>query len=117
MRQTLKSTTNGSIDLSEVIEGGGSDQGGVFEDYEDSEWYQGLTPAQKRVVDEIVQRIQGIDPTDVTINYSLDKATADPWNMLAGISYDLSKRWSYRIETGFIGRKQVLAQLNYRLDW
>ena len=33
MRQTLKSTTNGSIDLSEVIEGGGGDQSGVFDDY------------------------------------------------------------------------------------
>ena len=116
MKQTLKSTTNGSINLSEVIEGGGG-QGGNFDGYQDSEWYQGLPPAQQRVVDEIVQRIQGIDPTDVVVNYSLDKATADPWNMLVGTSYDFSKRWAARAEAGFIGRKSLLMMLNYRFEW
>ena len=118
MKQTLKSTTNGSINLSEVIAGGGDgSDGGGFEDYEDSEWYQGLPPAQRRVVDEIVKRLQGIDPSDVVVNYSLDKATADPWNMIAGASYDFSKTWAGRAETGFIGRKSVLLMLNYRFEW
>jgi hypothetical protein len=117
MKQTLNSGTDGSIALSDVIAGGGGDAGGALEDYQDSEWYQGLTPAQKRVVDEIVERITGRDPSDVTVNYALKKSVADPWNMLAGVSYDFSKRWQGRVETGFIGRFQVLGQINYRFNW
>ena len=117
MKQTLNSTTNGSINLDEVISGGGSGSGSALEDYKDSAWYQALPPAQKKVVDQIVDRILGIDPSNVTINYSLDKATKDPWNMLLGASYDWSKSWQGRIESGFIGRKQVLVQINYRLNW
>jgi hypothetical protein len=37
--------------------------------------------------------------------------------MLAGVSYDFSRRWQARVESGFIGRFQVLGQLNYRFDW
>ena len=115
MKQTLKSTTSGSIDLSEVIAGGGDGSG--FDGYENSEWYQGLPPTQQRVVDEIVTRLQGIDPTDVVVNYSLDKATADPWNMIAGASYDFTKSWAARAEAGFIGRTSILVMLNYRFEW
>jgi len=115
MKQTLNSTTKGSIDLSEVISGGGGGSG--LGDYQNSEWYQGLTPAQKRVIDAIAQRLQGIDPSDVVVNYHLDKATADPWNMLVGLSYEFNKRWQARVEPGFIGRKQVLVQVNYRFNW
>ena len=117
MKQTLNSGTNGSIALSEVIEGGGGDTGGALEGYQDSEWYQGLTPAQQRTVDEIAERLAGREPTDVTVNYALKKSVADPWNMLSGVSYDFSKRWQGRVEAGFIGRVQVLGQLNYRFNW
>ena len=117
MKQTLNSGTNGSIALSEVIEGGGGDAGGGLEDYQDSEWYQELTPAQQRVVDEIAERLAGRDPTDATVNYALKKSVADPWNMLSGVSYDFSKRWQGRVEAGFIGRVQVLGQLNSRFNW
>ena len=115
MRQTLISTTSGSINLSEVIEGGGGGEG--LGDYQESDWYQGLPPAQKLVIDQIAERLQGIDPSDVTINYTLDKATSDPWNMLTGVSYEWNKRWQARVEAGFIGRVSVLTQLNYRLNW
>jgi hypothetical protein len=115
MHQKLNSGTNGSINLSEVISGGGSGAG--LGDYQNSAWYADLTPAQKQVVDQIAERLSGRDPSDVIVNYSLNKKVADPWNMLAGVSYDFSKRWQGRIETGFIGRVQVLGQLNYRFDW
>ena len=115
MKQTLNSTTKGSIDLSEVIAGGGGGSG--LGDYQNSEWYQGLSSAQKRVIDAIAQRLQGIDPSDVTINYQLDKAVTDPWNMLVGVSYEFNKRWQARAEPGFIGRKQLLLQVNYRFNW
>ena len=53
----------------------------------------------------------------MTINYHLDKAVTDPWNMLVGASYEFNKRWQARVEPGFIGRKQLLAQVNYRFNW
>jgi hypothetical protein len=117
MHQKLNSGTKGSISLSEVIEGGGGDAGSGLGDYQDSDWYEALTPAQKQVVNQIAERLAGRDPTDVTVNYTLEKKVADPWNMLAGVSYDFSKRWQGRIESGFIGRVQVLGQLNYRFNW
>jgi len=115
MKQTLNSTTKGTINLSEVISGGGS--GGGLGDYQNSEWYQGLTPPQKQVIDAIAQRLQNADLSDVKVNYHLDKAVTDPWNMLVGVSYEWNKRWQARIEPGFIGRKQLLAQVNYRFNW
>ena len=114
MKQTLNSTTKGSIDLSEVISGGGD--GSALGDYQNSEWYQGLTAAQKVVVDAIAQRLQNADLSDVTVNYHLDKAVTDPWNMLVGASYEWNKRWQARVEPGFIGRKQLLMQVNYRFN-
>jgi len=69
------------------------------------------------VIDAIAQRLQNADLSDVTINYHLDKAVTDPWNMLVGASYEFNKRWQARVEPGFIGRKQLLAQVNYRFNW
>ncbi|HEX5073026.1 MAG TPA: hypothetical protein VFW03_07475 [Gemmatimonadaceae bacterium] len=115
MKQTLNSTTKGSIDLSEVISGGGD--GSALGDYQNSDWYKGLTAAQKVVVDAIAQRLQNADLSDVTVNYHLDKAVKDPWNMLVGASYEFNKRWQARVEPGFIGRKQLLLQVNYRFNW
>jgi hypothetical protein len=115
MKQTLNSTTKGSINLSEVVSGGGGGAG--LGDYQNSEWYQGLTAAQKVVVDAIAQRLQNADLSDVTVNYHLDKAVTDPWNMLVGASYEWNKRWQARVEPGFIGRKQLLVQVNYRFNW
>jgi len=115
MKQTLNSGTDGSIALSDVIAGGGG--GGSLGDYQNSDWYQGLTPAQKGIIDAIAERLAGREPSDLTVNYALKKSVADPWNMLAGVSYDWSKRWQGRVETGFIGRFQVLGQINYRFNW
>jgi hypothetical protein len=77
-------------------------------------WYDALTPAQKAAVDRMVQRIQASKNT--TINYGLDKALADPWNMIAGTQYSIGKNWEFRAEGGFIGRWSILAGLNYRLN-
>jgi hypothetical protein len=119
MNQKLVSATDGSIALSEVIEGGGGEgiEGGLPPDYQESDWYQQLTPPQQRVVDAIADGVLGGNLEDATINYRLEKAVAQPWNMIAGASWDLSKRWTWRLEAGFIGRTQILGQLNYHFNW
>jgi hypothetical protein len=76
-----------------------------------------LSATQKQAVDSMATRILQGNLDDLTINYALDKATADPWNMLASLSYDPSKTWQYRVELGFIGRVQVLLMANYRFNW
>ena len=88
----------------------------ALETVEDEQWYQNLGPAQKVVVDQIVDRLLATDGSDLRINYSIDKSLADPWNMLAGANIDFNKRWTIRGEVGFIGRTSLLLSAVYRLD-
>ena len=58
-----------------------------------------------------------LDPqAHLTINYGIDKALSDPWNMLAGAQLFVGKNWEFRTEAGFIGRWSILAGLAYRLN-
>jgi hypothetical protein len=109
--------TNGSIGLAEalppdVVDGIRDD----LETIEDEEWYQDLTPAQRLVVDRLADALLAGDYSDVVVNYQLQKAPADKWNMLAGANLDLGKRWTIRTEVGFIGRYSVLLNAVYRID-
>ena len=109
--------TNGSIGLAEalppdVVDGIRDD----LETIEDEPWYQDLSPAQQIVVQRIANALLSADYSDVVINYQLQKAPTDKWNMLAGANVDLGKRWTIRSEVGFIGRYSVLFNAVYRLD-
>ena len=116
-KQTLKSETVGSIALSEVIDSKAEAQlRTVLPAYQQSAEYQQLPAAQRQVFDSVAAGVLRGDLEDVTINYGLNKAVADPWNMLLGISWEKNKRWQARIETGFIGRVQVLLMANYRFQ-
>jgi hypothetical protein len=37
--------------------------------------------------------------------------------VLVGANYDLSKRWTFRVEVGFLGRFQLLINPLYRFNW
>lgn len=113
MFQAMKNETVGSINLAEVIPPGTDS---LFNGYQGSAWYQGLTPPQKAVVDNFVQRIAGRLDTTV-VNYTLNKKVADPWNLLLGGTYDVGRHWGLRGEVGFIGRKSFMLMGNYRVDW
>ena len=112
MNQKVELKTRGSIRFDEAV------PPEFWNDLENigpgNPWYDALTPVQKAAVDQIVQRIQASKST--TINYGLDKALADPWNMLAGAQYSIGKNWELRTEGGFIGRWSILAGVNYRLN-
>lgn len=117
MRQKIGTQTHGSIALSEAMPPETVDQiRGALETVEDEAWYQALAPAQKAVVDQIVDKLLNGNGSDLTINYSIDKSISDPWNMLVGSNYDFNKRWTVRGEVGFLGRFSVLLSAVFRLD-
>ena len=117
MRVKVASQTNGSIALSEAIPPETVERiRNELETVEEEEWYQNLNPIQQALVDQIVERLLNTGLGDLTINYQLDKAIADPWNMLTGVNIDFNKRWTLRSEIGFLGRFSVLVNAVYRLD-
>jgi len=111
MYQGMKNETLGSVNLADVIPPGTDS---LFNNYQNSAWYQALSAAQKALVDNFVQRIGGgLDTT--TVNYSLNKKVADPWNLLVGGTYDIGKHWGFRAEAGFVGRVSFMLMMNYRI--
>lgn len=111
MFQSMKNATNGSINLADVIPPGTDS---LFNNYQNSAWYQALSPAEQALVDNMVLRLQGRLDTTV-VNYSLNKKVADPWNMLVGGTFDYGRHWGLRAEIGFIGRRSALIMANYRV--
>jgi hypothetical protein len=117
MNQKFRSETNGSLLLSEAIPPEVVDKiRTALENVQNQPWYMNLTPAQKLVVDQVVDALLNSNAGNTTINYQLQKDPADPWNMLVGGNIDLNKRWTIRAEVGFIGRTSVLLNAVYRLD-
>jgi hypothetical protein len=111
MFQAMKNETNGSIRLSDVVPPGTDS---LFNGYQNSAWYMALSPAEKAIVDNMVQRLQGRLDTTI-VNYSLNKKVADPWNLLVGGTFDYGRHWGLRAEVGFVGRVSALLMLNYRV--
>ena len=73
----MKNGTVGSVNLADVFPPGSE---GIFNNYQNSAWYQALSAREKALVDNAVARLQGAVDTS-TVNYSLNKKMADPWNM------------------------------------
>ena len=111
MFQNMKNGTVGSVDLSTVFPPGSE---GLFNDYQNSAWYQDLNAREKALVDNFVARLQGAVDTTV-VNYSLNKKMADPWNMLVGGTLDIGRHWGVRAEFGFIHRRSAFLMANYRI--
>ncbi|HUK21436.1 MAG TPA: hypothetical protein VLV45_07750 [Gemmatimonadales bacterium] len=113
--QKFRTETNGSVTLAEAIPPGVADSlRNRLSNYQSSDWYQNLTPIQKRLADSLVAGIMRADLGSTVVNYNLNKAPADPWNMLVGGTYELNRHWHFRGEVGFFGRVQGLLVLNYR---
>ena len=113
MLQTMKNETVGSIRLAEVVPPG---LDSLFNNYQNSAWYQALPPAQQTLVDKFVQGLQGGLDTTV-VNYTLNKKVAHPWNLLVGGTIDYRRHWGLRAEVGFIGRTSAFLMVNYRIKF
>ncbi len=117
MKVSFATETNGSINLGEAVPPETVDKiRDKLENIEDAPWYADLTPAQKVVVQTLADKLLSGDASDLVINYQLNKAPTQPWNMLVGGNMDFNKRWSLRSEVGFIKRTSFLLNLAYRFD-
>jgi len=114
MYQNYESATLGTVSGEDIFSGGFQDE---LEGYEDAEWYQDLGRPQQLVVDELVAALLAGDPSQVKINYSINKRPAKPQNLLIGSRFEFNKTWEVRAEAGFIGREQMLVSLAYRWPW
>lgn len=111
MYQNVDTEVAGSYILLDIIT---EDMYGLFADYQTSDWYNDLDPVEQGFVDALFAEIQAGDPTTV-LNYQVQQHPQDNWNMLTGAQYEISKRWYFRVEAGFLGsRTQVLTNINYR---
>ncbi|HEY4286599.1 MAG TPA: hypothetical protein VGN00_05825 [Puia sp.] len=83
-------------------------------------WYDGLGPAQQKVADKIVQKLQdqvnGLPVDDIFITYQMNKSVKSKWAGLVGVQYQFDKRWQLRAESNFIGKDRfsMLMSVNYR---
>lgn len=117
MNQKFGRETTGSILLGDAVPPETVDRIRTqLENLDQTPWYQALNPAQKVLVDQVVNALLNSNAANLRINYGLNKAPSDPWNMLAGASFDLNRRWSFRAEAGFIGRNSILVNAVYRID-
>ncbi|ETN94195.1 hypothetical protein [Zhouia amylolytica] len=115
--QSLQSDTEGSIAIQNIFPNIGD--GNIIEDM--YRWAETLPPAQKFVVNKIINKMEdianGIDPGNANIDYKLEKEVAAPFNLILGAQYQFNKHWQLRSELGVFGkRSQFLLNLNYRFQ-
>jgi hypothetical protein len=139
-RVHLKSGTNGSLALSEVLPIDGA-QAKVDEalikvsdkQTEVDAWWSGLPPKEQanpankaryemanRALDSAGNLLNGIDGAlstaeTSTVQYSLEKAPKDMWNFIIGSQYQFNRHFMLRAECGFLGsRTQFMTSFQYR---
>jgi len=111
--QIIQNDTEGSIPLSDVFPNMGD--GSVIDRLND--WAATLPPAQRVIANQIIDRLESLDPADAVIDYKLDKRVAAPFNIILGAQYQFNKNWMLRTELGVFGkRSQFLLNLNYRFE-
>lgn len=139
-RLHLKSETNGSIALNEVVQTDELQQKvdqGIAKVGEKQvavdDWWSNLSnmeqnnPVNKakyetanRALDKAGNVLNSLDSAlndgnSATVQYSLDKRPKDMWNFLVGSQFQLNPHWMLRAEFGFLGsRQQFMTSLQYR---
>ena len=138
-RVKLKSGTNGSISLSEVLPadfGSKVDQGiqkVANAQQQVDAWWAGLSSAQQqnpvneakynaanRALTRAGEILSSADNAintigTSTVQYSMDKRLKDAWNFIVGGQFQLNKHLMLRGEYGFLGsRTQVIVGVQYR---
>ena len=140
-RFNIRSGTDGSVNLSDVVESTGEFQKKIDnanQSINDSqsqvnEWWSNLSTIEQNRPSNIAkynaanaaleksgQLVAGLEQAASNINnssvqYSMDKRPKDMWNFIVGGQFQYNKHWMVRFEYGFLGsRTQMLAGLQYR---
>jgi hypothetical protein len=113
--QNIQNDTKGSIGINEVFPSVGD--GFIIEEL--NNWVETLPPAQKIVAKQVIAKLEdaaeGIDISATTIDYTIQKEVAAPFNLIFGAQYQFNKNWMLRSEMGVFGkRSQFLLNLNWR---
>ena len=121
MRVRMDGVTEGTITLKDVLPPetwGRRDE--VIADYR--EWYDNLKPLQQPVLykvatdvfNPIMDNLENADGSG-TVQYRLQKAPKQEWNMIIGGQYQINPHHQFRVEGGVVGnRKSLLLSYNYR---
>lgn len=140
-RVNIASETNGSIELSEVIDSDGQfeeriNQGEMkVQDFQIQveTWWNALSPIEQsnpvnkakhdRANAALDRTAQFLDAAGAavsegpqsTVQYSMDKYPKDMWNFIVGSQYQLNRHFMMRAEFGLLGsRTQGMVGLQYR---
>jgi len=112
MHQDPESKVTGKFLLYDVVT---NELMGYFQNYQQSQWYNDLTPQEQQFVDTFIEIMQQ-GPTGLALDYEVVQNPEQRWNMLAGAQVELSKKWYIQAEAGFLGsRTSLMMNLNYRL--
>lgn len=141
-RVNIKSSTQGSLALSEILQGDGGnlaekvDAGEIkVAEYQNQVdmWWAGLSPLEQqnpvnnakyntaiRALDKAGNILSSADAaleegSTSTVQYSMDKQVKNAWNFIIGSQFQYNKHWMLRAEFGFLGsRTQGMVGLQYR---
>ena len=118
MRLKMQTETAGAIKMADALPGEfWSKKDSIVGEY--NSWFSNLTPAQQAIMEKttihsIFSELETHDG-ESTVHYSMNKQTAQLWNGIIGLQYQINKSWMIRTEGGIIGdRKSFLLSLNYR---
>ncbi|HEY5912378.1 MAG TPA: hypothetical protein VJA21_17390 [Verrucomicrobiae bacterium] len=53
-------------------------------------------------------------PGAVPVRYEVDQEPTNPWNLLMGFEWEISRHVHFVLEGGVVGREQILTSLTYR---
>jgi hypothetical protein len=141
-RVAIRSGTDGSLSLSEVLPGGGAEAGakidqgiqrvGDAQEQVDAWWgdlsqqqqnnpvnkakYEAANAALGRAGEILSAADAAVNTISTsTVQYSMDKTLKDAWNFIVGGQYQFNKHFMVRLEAGFLGsRTQVITGVQYR---
>lgn len=117
MNAEIDTKTDGSVVVGEAVPQDVIDQlDSLYATYQSADWYQELPKWKQEAVDQVMTQLDSTktDRRNTPLNYNIDKALAQPTNLLLGIQWQINKEWAIRSEFGLVGRWSASLNLVWR---
>ena len=72
--------------------------------------YQDIVQSFRGALDVILPGIPGSIP----VRYQVDERPTNPWNLIMGLEWQISRHLHFVVEGGVVGREQILSSLTFR---